>query len=65
MTIHSAHGQSPFKVMYGWEPSLPIDHTISSFHDCKFYAVTEQIKAHHDFLESVQNKLEANKRLMV
>ena len=26
-TVHSAHGLSPFKVVYGWEPSLPIDHT--------------------------------------
>ena len=64
VTVYSAHGQSLFKVVYGWEPSLPIDHAFSNLCDCKVHSVTKSIQAHHGFQESVQSKLKATNRLI-
>ena len=47
VTIHSAHDQSSFRVVYGWEPSLPIDHAFPNLYNCKVYAVTKLIQAYH------------------
>ena len=56
-TVHSAHGESPFKVVFGRDPPLPIDRAFSDLHDCKVHATAELIRARHDVQERVKAKL--------
>lgn len=56
-TVHSAHGESPFKVVFGRDPPLPIDRAFSDLHDCKVHATAELIRARHDVQEKVKAKL--------
>ena len=63
--VYSAYGQSPFKVVYGWESFLPIDYVFSNLQYCKVYAVIELIQVYHKLHESIQSKIEATNRLMV
>ena len=46
-TIHVAHGKSPFLVVYGREPSLPLDTAIGQLSD-------NQVQAVDDFLSMQQ-----------
>ena len=64
-TIYAAHVESPFKVIFGMDPPLPIDRAFSDLHDCKVHATAELIQARHDIQEKVKTKLVATNKAMV
>ncbi len=38
-TVHAATNKTPFSVVYGFEPSIPLDHAFAGLGDNKVYGV--------------------------
>ena len=54
-TIYSAHGKSPFSVVYGFEPVLPLDRWGAS--ECKVHVVAELVTSRRHIQDLVVTKL--------
>ena len=61
-TVHSAHGKSPFSVVYGFEPVLPLDHQGAS--ECKVHAVAELVTSRRRIQDLVVTKLQTTNEAM-
>ena len=57
-TIHAAHGKTPFFVVFGFEPSLPLDRAIEDIHDCKVHAVAKLVHERHKLHHAARTSLE-------
>ena len=44
-TIHAATNRSPFSIIYGFDPSIPLDHAFSGLADNKVYGVENLVSA--------------------
>ena len=56
---------APFRVLYGFEPSLPLDRALVDVKDCKVQAAAELLQQHHDLIDHVCVRLHHTNESMV